>query len=161
MSTITTRPLGPEDWRLYRTVRLTALADAPEAFGATWADESTFPEEKWKDRLGRRNSFVAVRDGEACGLVGVVPLDSRVAGLVSMWVAPGARSQGVGGLLVARALEWAADNGFPEVRLWVSEGNDRAERLYSRQGFRRTGEVQLIRDGEDAEEFAMSRHAGP
>ncbi|WP_171172249.1 GNAT family N-acetyltransferase [Streptomyces sp. I05A-00742] len=154
---IITRPLDPDEWRLYRSVRLTALADTPEAFGSTWDRENAFPEELWRERLSRRNTFLAERRGEACGLVGVVPTGPRTAELVSLWVAAGARGTGAGGLLVDAAVGWAADRGLAEIRLWVTDGNDRAERLYRRKGFARTGESQPLRADDDLTESAMAR----
>ena len=43
-------------------------------------------------------------------------------------------------------MEWAASGGHEAVTLWVSVGNDRAEALYARHGFVRTGATQPIRD---------------
>ncbi|GAA0405669.1 GNAT family N-acetyltransferase [Streptomyces luteireticuli] len=157
MTDITVRLLPPEDWRLYRSVRLAALADAPYAFCSTWSGESAFPEEKWQERLAGRNTFLAEDDGRPCGLVSVLPGGPRTAELVSMWVAPGARGRGAADLLVGAALAWAAGRDLTGLRLWVTEGNDPAERLYERHGFRRTGKVQSVREGEDSREFEMAR----
>jgi ribosomal protein S18 acetylase RimI-like enzyme len=142
MTTISVRPLEVEDWVLYRAVRLAALADAPEAFGSTLGREQAFTEDRWRERLAKRNQFVAEDGGETCGLIGVIPVGPGIAELVSMWVRPTTRGRGVGDLLVLAALRWASDHAFPKVQLWVAEGNDHAERLYARHGFHRTGPVQ-------------------
>lgn len=160
MTTISVRPLATEDWMLYRAIRLAALADAPEAFGSTLGREQAFTADTWRGRLTKRNQFVAEDAGEACGLVGVIPAEPDVAELVSMWVHPAARGRGAGDLLVLEALRWANDQNLPQVRLWVADGNDSAERLYARHGFQRTGQVQPVREGEDKLEFAMARSEG-
>ncbi|MFJ5677966.1 GNAT family N-acetyltransferase [Streptomyces sp. NPDC093097] len=160
MSAISVRPLGAEDWNLYRAVRLAALSDTPEAFGSTLGREQGFTEDTWRERLARRNQFLAEDGDKACGLIGVVQVRPGVAEIVSMWVHPAARGRGVGDLLVLQALRWARDHDCPQVGLWVTEGNDRAERLYARHGFQRTGAVQAVREGEDGQEFAMVRAGG-
>ncbi|TVL91017.1 GNAT family N-acetyltransferase [Streptomyces sp. SAJ15] len=157
MQTISVRVLDVPDWALYRAVRLAALADAPTAFASTLARELAFPEDRWRERLAGRNQFVAEDGGEVCGLIGVVPADPGVAELVSLWVRPAARGRGVGDLLVREVLRWARDHDVPTVRLWVAEGNEPAERLYTRHDFQRTGTVQPVRAGADALEFAMTR----
>ncbi|GAA2932456.1 hypothetical protein GCM10020221_30280 [Streptomyces thioluteus] len=72
---------------------------------------------------------------------------------------PAARSRGAADLLVGAALSRADELGLTGLRLWVTEGNDPAERLYVRHGFTRTGAVQPVREGEDAREFEMARAA--
>ncbi|MGK5641625.1 N-acetyltransferase family protein [Streptomyces sp. URMC 126] len=158
---ITARPLHSDEWRLYRSVRLAALADAPEAFGSTWAREHVFPEETWRQRLVRRNTFLAERAGEPCGLAGVLPDGPRTADLVSFWVAPTARGSGTADLLLDAALAWAAEHGHTTLRLRVTDGNDRAERFYLRRGFTRTGEARPVRPGEPRPEFTMTRPTAP
>ena len=82
--------------------------------------------------------------------------ESDVAGtasLTSLWVDPGARGQGVGDRLVTAVLDWAKSEGFTQVLLWVTEGNSRAETLYQRNGFVRTGDVVT----EPRREFEMSK----
>jgi GNAT superfamily N-acetyltransferase len=157
MASITVRALGVEEWPLYRSVRLAALADSPAAFLSTLNHEQAFATEVWQSRLEQRNMFIAEDDGEARGLIGIVPRSPDIAEIVSMWVHPTARGRGVGDLLVRAALAWAHEHDVPEVRLWAAEGNHHAERLYARHGFQRTGTVQPIRDREDELEFSMSR----
>ena len=159
MESIAVRVLHVEEWPLYRSVRLAALADSPEAFGSTLGREQAFTTDVWQARLTRRNIFIAEDGGAACGLIGIAPRDPDTAEVVSMWVHPTARGRGVGDLLVLAALEWARNHDVPEVHLWVAEGNLHAERLYARHGFHRTGTKQPIRDGEDGLEFAMARTA--
>jgi GNAT superfamily N-acetyltransferase len=150
---IVVRGLGAGEWGVYREVRLTALEDAPGAFGSDLERERGFSEQAWRERLARHGVIVAERGAVVCGVVGVKRVGERAAELVAMWVRPAERGRGVGDLLVRAAVARARRLG--EVRLWVAEGNAHAERLYARHGFRRTGEVQPIRDGEPALEFAM------
>jgi ribosomal protein S18 acetylase RimI-like enzyme len=70
-----------------------------------------------------------------------------------LWVAPGFRGQGIGDQLVVAIVEWAKAAGFSQVLLWVTEGNTRAEALYARHGFGRTGDVI----DEPRREFEMSK----
>ena len=151
------RRLGPEDWSLYRRVRLEALREAPYAFGSTFEREARFDDETWRHRMGDRARFVATVDEEAAGTVSVGPSDvDRVASITAMWVDPRFRGGGVGSQLVLRAVDWARENGFTRVLLWVAEGNEMADRLYARHGFVRTGSVDEVRAGEDRLEYEMS-----
>ncbi|WP_438490310.1 GNAT family N-acetyltransferase [Streptomyces sp. S186] len=134
--------------------------DAPGAFGSTLEREQAFTEEAWRERLTRRNQFVAEGGDTACGLIGILPDAPGIAQLVSMWVHPAARGRGVADLLVRAALRWAQDHGFSQVELWVTEGNAHAERLYARHGFQQNGRVQPVREGEPELEFGMVR-SGP
>jgi GNAT superfamily N-acetyltransferase len=149
--------LTSDDWRDYRDVRLAALADAPWAFGGTLEREQRFSERDFRSRLEDRAMFVARHQDRVIGLIGGLQLENEDAILlISMWVHPEFRGQGAGDLLVRAVLDWAQAHASPEVRLWVSEGNSPAERLYARNGFVRTGEWQPVHpDDPSRREFAM------
>ena len=138
---------------LLRDLRLASLADSPGAFASTYEREVGFDPDEWERRAsasssGRAAAAFFARDeaGDVVGLVGVFEsrLDPRTAELVSMWVSPSARGQGVGVVLVERAIEWAREAGYARVDLWVARGNDIAERLYAQRGFTVTGDVQTL-----------------
>lgn len=151
------RVLSPDDWRVWRELRLAALAEAPEAFGSRLADwqGDGDREERWRDRLTIPGScnFVALLDGEPAGMASGIPADGENGGdsateLISMWVSPAARGWGVGECLIGAVEEWARQTGAGTVKLAVTEGNERAIALYRRSGFADTGEPgDLMPDG--------------
>jgi len=148
--------LTPEDWQLYRRVRLAALEEAPYAFGSTYAAERDSPERRWRQTLIDRTRFVAEEAGVVLGTVSGGDGESvGVAAMTAMWVDPRSRRRGVGEVLVKSLLDWARSAGFAEMFLWVTDGNDAAERLYARNGFKRTGAAQDVRPGHL--EFEMAR----
>jgi GNAT superfamily N-acetyltransferase len=137
-------------------VRLAALQEAPYAFGSTYERELEAPEERWRQGLKDRTRFVADVDGVVAGTVSGGDSDvNGAAAMTAMWVDPRFRRQGVGHLLVNTVVDWAAGGGYAEMFLWVTEGNDNAERLYQRHGFVRTGADQEVRPGRL--EYEMSR----
>lgn len=145
------RALTPEDWPLFRELRLAALAEAPYAFGSTlaaWQGEGD-REERWRSRLGIPGALdlVALVDGEPAAMATGVPEDGH-AELISMWVGPKARGRGVGARLIAEIEGWAARRGFATLRLAVMPHNTHAIALYERVGFTDTGEPgDLLPDG--------------
>ncbi|HKB34553.1 MAG TPA: GNAT family N-acetyltransferase [Candidatus Dormibacteraeota bacterium] len=147
------RRLEPEDWKVFRTIRLAALKEAPYAFGSTWEGEINRSDEDWRQAVTSRLRFVAVLDDQVVGMAaGGESNVTGTAALTSLWVDPGARGRGVGDRLVTAVLEWAKAEGFSQVLLWVTEGNSRAESLYRRNGFSRSGDEIT----EPLREFEMS-----
>lgn len=137
--------------RVYRDLRLASLSDATHAFGSRLETERARGESEWRERLVGRTQFVALADGRhPVGTVGARPEGECETELVSMWVEPKARRTGVGDRLVAAVIEEARSRGSVSVVLWVSEGNEPAERLYARHGFVSTGRIQPIDDDDPA-----------
>jgi hypothetical protein len=64
--------LTPDDWRTWRSIRLAALADAPDAFGSRLEDWTDADEGRWRDRLS------------IPGAVDLVALDPRTRHPVGM-----------------------------------------------------------------------------
>ena len=158
--TVDALELAPDDWPLWRRLRQAALADAPQAFGSTLA-QWTGPgdtEQRWRSRLQDVElNLVLIVDGEPVGMVSATAPDADgEVEMISMWVSPQARGQGVGDEAIRRVLAWAADRhpGAPVV-LSVKRTNARARELYSRHGFADAGPSP-----DDPDEHLM-RHGGP
>jgi ribosomal protein S18 acetylase RimI-like enzyme len=157
------RRARPGDWAIVRDLRLAALADAPDAFAATLAQEASQPEAEWRARIGARPWFLGFRDGQPAGLIAGLPPrpgpdQDQAWHLVSMWVSPHARGGGLAGRLVGAVTEHASRAGAAQVTLWVAVGNGRARAFYRRIGFTPTGRRQIYprsgAAGLDEEEFA-------
>jgi ribosomal protein S18 acetylase RimI-like enzyme len=144
-SEVELRVVTPDDWELWRALRLEALAEAPYAFGSTLADWETAPPDRWQARLAVQGShnLVATVSGRPSGMASGIPGDDPGAvELISMWVAPAARGLAVGDLLVGGVERWARDQGAQTLCLDVVASNDRARRVYERHGLTVTGEVE-------------------
>lgn len=154
------REITADDWKLMRDVRLSALAEAPYAFGSTYAREVAFGEPQWRGRINERSAtFFAHVDPAVPAPVGLagVYVEDGVADLVSMWVSPPARGHRVGEALVEAAVRWAVAHDFGVLFLWVTESNASAMRLYERCGFVLTGEQQPLPWDPSVAETRMSR----
>ena len=94
----------------------------------------------------RQSLFVAEVDASLVGMAGAYTPDDEpnARHLVGMWVAPEARSGGLGAELVAAVVAWSVEAGATEMSLWVVDTNETARRLYERTGFRMTGRVQAL-----------------
>ena len=106
--------IGGAEWRLLREIRLSALLDAPYAFGATWKDEAVRDDAWWVLSADRLAWFVARNGDEIAGLIAGKPIedgDPCLREIISMWVASQYRGQGVAEKLVAAVLSWASEGG--------------------------------------------------
>jgi ribosomal protein S18 acetylase RimI-like enzyme len=151
---MTVRRARPDEWRVLRELRLRALADAPEAFASTLADEAAAPEELWRRRAEEGAGLVnliaetggARSPGAGVGMatVKLEPDKGGRAHLLGMWVDPAYRGRGLATALLDDAVGWARDRGASEMVLWVADHNTRARRLYERAGFVATGDRQPL-----------------
>jgi ribosomal protein S18 acetylase RimI-like enzyme len=141
---VETVTVTPDGWRLWRELRLAALAEAPAAFGSTLAEWSgvSDTEQRWRARLEEvALNFVIACDGEPVGMVSATAPDGdHAAELISLWVSPIGRGRGVGDEAVRQVVAWVNEN-FPgrDVVLSVKANNTHAIRLYERHGFIHSG----------------------
>ena len=152
---LTIRTFKPEEWQLYKSLRLQSLKDAPDAFGSTWERESPRPDEEWMARLSDvddRFSFpvVAFWDDEPAGLAWgrIEAVSPDRADLYQMWASPNYRGRGIGRGLLDAVLQWASDRA-EYIVLGVTLGNDSARALYESVGFQAFGEPEELRPGSD------------
>ena len=156
---VVVREVTPDDWETLRDVRLAALREAPQAFGSSYAREAPFTEAQWRGRINDRSvtyfAYLA-ENPEPAGLAGVY-VEDGVADVVSMWVRPSARRNGVGEALIGATTDWAKTRDHDSILLWVTESNTPARRLYDRCGFTLTGERQPLPSDPALPEIRMRR----
>jgi GNAT superfamily N-acetyltransferase len=140
----------------WRDIRLSALEQAPYAFGTTYAEAAQWAADRWEAQVVELATFVAVVDGRDVGVArGAAHPSGDVGELISMWVDPSARRQGVGAQLIDSVAAWAKIAGAKTLMLDVVADNAEAIALYERAGFRRCddqvrgecppGEIRLAR----------------
>ncbi|MFG1793709.1 GNAT family N-acetyltransferase [Nocardia sp. NPDC049149] len=135
------RQLTPDDWQLDREISLRTLAAAPAEYKTTFDEMFARSAEEWRRRAQARHAkFVALQNGEPTGAVAVVKHERPdTVELVSMFVAPEAQGSGASNHLIQSVVDWATDNDYRRVVLWVREENLRADNVYRRHGFGWTG----------------------
>jgi GNAT superfamily N-acetyltransferase len=151
----TIRAFSGDEWRVYRDLRLRALADSPDAFGSTLTEETGRLDAEWARRLASSADsrvdlpLVAEVRGELIGLAWgrIDTSDPDVAVLYQMWVAPNHRGVGVGHMLLDAVIAWARARNASSLNLGVTCGDSPARRLYERAGFKLMGEPQPLRPG--------------
>jgi GNAT superfamily N-acetyltransferase len=107
------RGVAPDEWRLWRDVRLRALADAPDAFGSSLAEWERADERRWRRRLNDVPfNVVAVTGDVPVGQAsGTAASEDRRVELISLWVVAESRGTGVARALVDAVTEWARGVG--------------------------------------------------
>jgi ribosomal protein S18 acetylase RimI-like enzyme len=151
------RTFTPEEWRTYRDLRLRALADSPDAFGSTLAQEQRRSETEWSSRLAsgvesRRDiPLVAEMGDEPIGLAWgrIESTTPDLAHLYQMWVSPNHRGLGAGRRLLDAVITWARAANVSYLALVVTCGDSPALRLYLRAGFQPIGAPEPLRPGSD------------
>lgn len=135
------RRLGPEDWELFRDIRLRSLADSPDAFGSTLAREQGFSEADWRQRVA--GPVFAVLDPDPVSVGGIFDHDG-VGQVWGMWTDPAHRGRGH-----ARRILEAVTPLHERVQLHVNTANPAARSVYEGYGFVGTGELEPLRPGSD------------
>jgi ribosomal protein S18 acetylase RimI-like enzyme len=139
------------------------LSHSPLAFDADYDVARNLNDAGWRDWIGTGSSdqeravWVAEKAGVPVGTVaaGVVATECHIGAL---WVEPGHRGAGIGGLLLDAAETWGHDSRCRWNALSVSEDNAAAQRLYLRRGYEFTGADKPTRWGH--RELHMRKPAG-
>jgi ribosomal protein S18 acetylase RimI-like enzyme len=85
------------------------------------------------------DALLALKDGRAVAHVGVLAA-GEIGRIESVYVTKPMRGQGVGTLMISRAMEICARSLFKHILLGVAPNNGNAIAVYQKFGFRRVGE---------------------
>ncbi len=162
------RRITPSDAEQLKSVRLSALGEAPYAFGSTFEGESKLTDDDWTHRTTRtsygdeRTMFLAFDGDQAVGLAGGMRSQTVAdcVEVVSIWISPTVRRTGTARRLIDAVTDWAIGGGATSAELWVTRGNDPAQRLYESMGFVETDDHQPVPSDPCAEEVRMQRPLG-
>ncbi|SEO94023.1 GNAT family N-acetyltransferase [Paenibacillus sp. OV219] len=136
--------ITPDEVEAYWQLRLLALQDSPEAFGATYEDSVGTPLDTVRGRIQlQADNFILgayTEEGELVGMVGFRRYDGTKVqhkGFVwGMFVSPKARQQSVGRKLLQHLLERVERvEDLDQVTLMVVTSNEQARKLYLSLGF--------------------------
>ena len=135
--------LTPDDWQAYRALRLEALQTEPQAFGSTYASSVQQPEAFWRGRLeesaaGEKSWLLFARRGDPLvGMIGAYASDDpALVDVISMYVQPAHRGQGISKQLMSAILNILQQRGqFERARLEVNTEQTAAQKLYTSFGF--------------------------
>jgi ribosomal protein S18 acetylase RimI-like enzyme len=164
-SNVAIRAVRANEWLRVRDIRLRALEESPDAFGAAFADERSLPDRVWIERTessARREESAAFLAETTDGWIGFVMArlddeDRTRAGMFGLWVDPASRATGVGLALTEAVIEWARARGASTLALWVVASNLAAIELYRRVGFDETGNSMPMPRKPDLREIRMEK----
>lgn len=162
MRTLELRRLSPGDVEAYREIRLESLLSSPEAFGATYEQESAQSLDWFRDRLTRTAVFGAFSGRELVGTAGFYRQSGEKyqhkGALVGMYVRPHARRRGAGSALIRAVTDYAATE-VELIQLCVTTTNEAARNLYRRNGFTEYGTERhaLKQNGRYSDEVLMAK----
>ena len=141
---IEVRRIRSGEWERLREIRLEALADTPSAFSTTLAEAEAYPDSLWQERAvagaagDNQITVLAVSGVRTVGMtiaLGRSDSDLEVVPIVSVYVSPSDRRQGVAARLLRLAEEWVSAKGGSRTSLWVEEDNVPARRFYESIGY--------------------------
>jgi ribosomal protein S18 acetylase RimI-like enzyme len=174
MSDILIVRLKPEKWQLYKQLRLESLLNDPQAFGPTYASTLQNPDSFWQGRLqdaqvGERSWLLFAREGDRLvGMIGAFREAGGEAGgetahIVSVYVSPDRRGQGIGRALMEAILaEVSQQAGIRKAVLGVTQTQAAAVALYKRFGFQVVGEKSgVMSDGLTHAGYMMEKPLRP
>ena len=160
MTDITVRELAADEWEIFKTLRLRALQEDPEAFVASYEEESQHSDEEWQERMSHATRIGAQRGSEWVALASVGDEDTRddddLGEVYGIRVTPSLRGEGVARQLMEHAELVGRNAGYSHLAYWVNTDNGRAVAFASSIGYRPTeGRRDVVVEGQPEVEAAF------
>ena len=137
--------LKPEEYLIYKELRIQSVKEFPEVFGSTHQEEIDQCAEDWKRRLKLNMLFVQVNK-QVVGMIGA-KIDSREklkhsAHIISFYILPEFRGEKIGYTLITTLInKLKREKEITRFTLNVTTTATRAIKLYKSLGFKIAGMV--------------------
>jgi ribosomal protein S18 acetylase RimI-like enzyme len=151
------------DFERLRALRLAALKDTPDAFGAKYEDEVNKPISEWQDRLKNTNWCFVVADGVDIGLLAVDRAEkdrNSDCWLSSWWIRDEFRGSGIPKLMLNWLEQLCIEKNWEKIGLGVWPDNLRAISAYKKLGFTEAEKLLPSRSIPGLMYLAMYRNVG-
>jgi ribosomal protein S18 acetylase RimI-like enzyme len=135
----------PEDWEIYRGIRLRSLREEPHAYASDYATEARYQPDLWRERLATAFTYLAFDDDhDLVGIATGVWTREGDTHVVGMYIALEAGGLGCAHQLLDAIADLAIRRHGKRLVLEVAESNERATRSYHSYGFVETGRRRLM-----------------
>lgn len=134
MEGLTLRPASQRDYDFLYQLHRSAMMDA---IAATWGWDEPWQQDYFQEHFDPAGRRVIMLSGEAIGVISIEERDAALY-LALIEIDPGFQGRGIGSALLGQFKEMARAAGIPAA-LHVLKVNNRALRLYEREGFRIIG----------------------
>ena len=151
------------DFDRLRALRLEALKDTPDAFGAKYEDEDEKPILDWQNRLKNTHWCFAVADGVDVGLLAVDRAEkdrNSDCWLSSWWIHQDHRGSGIPKLMLNWLEQLCIEKKWEKIGLGVWPDNLRAISAYKKLGFTEAEKLLPSRSIPGLMYLAMYRNVG-
>lgn len=157
------RHLAPEDFDVFRRIRLEALRTEPAVYASSAEDWEKLPDEEWRRRLTINSVLVDFHEGEPVAIMGLARQGASKmahrATIIMVYVRKDRRGAGHAQALLEALVRLAREAGIRQLELAVSAENPAAIRFYRREGFIEAGRIAggTIHEGREIDEILMTR----
>ncbi|HEX9058661.1 MAG TPA: GNAT family N-acetyltransferase [Clostridia bacterium] len=149
------------DWQKYKSIRLQALKDTPQAFGQTYDDAAKKTDSHWKEVLSQENRFFVITEinGEAVSVAGAKQIADDTWFIIAVYTKPEFRGKGIAKETMRTVLDELKKRKIKKAELWVNVDQEAAIALYKNLGFSivKTISDQKMGDGLLHEEYVMEK----
>jgi len=137
---IDVRLFEPDEWQIYKAIRLKALQSDPGVFGSNYGREVVYTDEEWQARMtdATRGVFGVFHYGDIIGMTGVATSkdDPAAAVLWGSWLEKSWRGKGISERMYKARLDWArAQPQFKRIIVAHRQSNTASKMANQKHGF--------------------------
>lgn len=160
---IEVRLLTPQDWEIWKSLRLEALREQPQAYNGAYEDEILYEDEVYISRLQKTHVWGAFKGGRLVGCIGLSYHTGKKLAhkgyVYTVYVQSGCRGEGIAAQLLKTVITFAKKRLVQlNLRCTDSLEGQKALNLYKRYGFQVIGQepYSLHVNGKFYSEFLMA-----
>lgn len=131
--------LLPQQWQLFKKIRLEALQSDPSVFGSTYEREAAFPEEEWQRRMSNPDAafFGLYHREELIGVTGIIVMQDHPgqALLIASYIRTPFRGNNLSAMFYKARIDWATTKNIRKLIVSHRASNGASKAANQKAGF--------------------------